>query len=687
MMWTGSILAFPALGLSVVAPPVLGRAADCGHLPPPVATRAVPNNNRAPVGVLSNGVLTVRLVARPAIWYPDGPDGCGLTVHAFAEEGRAPRIPGPLLRVLAGTTLRVTIRNVLDKPIWIRGLEDRSVERLDSVAIAVGASREFRYRATVPGTYFYWGGDGDAAVPRSNADGELVGALIVDPPSGVADDRIFIMTRWARPAGPDEQLFEVNAINGLSWPNTERLEVMQGTPVRWRIINASNFVHYMHLHGFYFTILSTGNAVREHPRGGRPLVEVTEGVNDGGTFMLQWTPERVGNWIFHCHLATHMSTDQRLDRMPGARLAVDSKRRAGAKRAGSHDSTAHMAGLVLGITVHPAPGTVTREPAKARRQLRLFADVREHVYGDEPGYGFVLEEGGRAPARDSIRIPGTPIVLTRGKPVRITVFNRLPYPLTVHWHGIELERSYVDGVADFSGEPGRTAPAIAAGDSFVVEFTPPRAGTFIYHVHDGPQEHLVSGLYGPLLVVEPGSPPDPPPREHTFVLSEAGPAGLRVKLRADVTGDLTALERFGPTLFINGTATPEPLELRAGTTYRLRFVSIPANAGLRITLDGPDGSQQWRLIAKDGADLPPPQPLRRARFFPGVGETFDFEFTPTASGELWLVLADVVNAALETAGTPTRLPIRVRDRPRPGSPDSGQYYCGRRAPLGLDFQH
>jgi FtsP/CotA-like multicopper oxidase with cupredoxin domain len=669
MMWTRSILALPVLAFSI-ALPVPVRAADCSYLPRPVATHAAPNDNRAPAGVLANGVLSVRLVARAAAWYPDGPDGCGLTVHAFAEEGKEPRIPGPLLRVPAGSELRVTIRNVLDKPIWIRGLEDRSVERLDSVAIAVGASHEFRYRASVPGTYFYWGGDGNAAVPRSNVDGELVGALIVDPPNGAANDRIFVMTRWARPAGPNEPLFELNAINGLSWPNTERLEVAQGTPVRWRIINASNFVHYMHLHGFYFTILSTGNSVREHARGARPAVEVTEAVNDGGTFMLEWTPERVGNWLFHCHLVIHMSADQRLDRMPRARLAADGKGGTTGEGAVPHHSNAEMAGLLLGITVHPAPGAVGLEAAKPRRQLRLFADLREHVYGHEPGYGFVLQEGERAPARDSIRIPGTPIVLPRGEPVRITVFNRLPHSLTVHWHGIELQRSYFDGVADFSGEPGRTAPAIAVGDSFVVEFTPPRAGTFIYHMHDGPQERLVSGLYGPLLVVEPGSSPHPV-REHTFVLSEAGPAALRVKLRADITGDLTVLEHFGPTLFINGTATPEPLELVAGTTYRLRFVSIPANAGLRMTLAGPEGPQQWRLVAKDGADLPPPQSLRPARFFPGVGETFDFEFTPKAPGELWLELADVVSAALETAGTPTRLPIRVRARlviASPGNP-------------------
>ena len=35
----------------------------------------------------------------------------------------------------------------------------------------------------------------------------------------------------------------------------------------------------------------------------------------------------------------------------------------------------------------------------------------------------------------------------------------------------------------FSGAAGHLAPVIAPGDSFEVRFTPPRAGTFIYHTH------------------------------------------------------------------------------------------------------------------------------------------------------------------------------------------------------------
>jgi manganese oxidase len=92
--------------------------------------------------------------------------------------------------------------------------------------------------------------------------------------------------------------------------------------------------------------------------------------------------------------------------------------------------------------------------------------------------------------------------------VRITVVNRLPEPTAVHWHGIELE-SYYDGVPGFSGLGRRTTPLIAPGDSFEVRFTPPRAGTFIYHTHADEERQQLAGLAGALVVREPGTTPDP----------------------------------------------------------------------------------------------------------------------------------------------------------------------------------
>src|SRR5215211_8032500 len=87
-----------------------------------------------------------------------------------------------------------------------------------------------------------------------------------------------------------------------------------------------------------------------------------------------------------------------------------------------------MGGLVLGLDVRPSrTATVvqmaTSAAAPRARTIDLFANIRARTFGEKPGYGFVVQEGPRPPAVDSIRIPGTPLILTKGEPVRIAVHN------------------------------------------------------------------------------------------------------------------------------------------------------------------------------------------------------------------------------------------------------------------------
>src|SRR5688572_19864009 len=101
------------VGLTLLFAAAPAHAADCRHLPAPDRPRAASNDNRISVGKVQDGVVTVRLVTREAMWFPDGPDGCALRVRAFAEEGRSAQIPGPLIRVRTGTEVRVSVRNAL----------------------------------------------------------------------------------------------------------------------------------------------------------------------------------------------------------------------------------------------------------------------------------------------------------------------------------------------------------------------------------------------------------------------------------------------------------------------------------------------------------------------------------------------------------------------------------------------
>ncbi len=60
------------------------------------------------------------------------------------------------------------------------------------------------------------------------------------------------------------------------------------------------------------------------------------------------------------------------------------------------------------------------------------------------------------------------------------------------------------------------------GDSLTVRFTPPRAGTFMYHSHFNEMQQTASGLYGPIVVLEPGETFDPE-TDRVLVLSDGGP--------------------------------------------------------------------------------------------------------------------------------------------------------------------
>ncbi|MGH7644097.1 MAG: hypothetical protein ACREMR_00790, partial [Gemmatimonadales bacterium] len=84
------------------------------------------NTNQVAAGQLRRGVLTLRLVARVGLLYPEGKDGPGIPVQAFGEEGRPLQIPGPLIRVPEGTELRVTVRNeITGATLVLHGLTRR----------------------------------------------------------------------------------------------------------------------------------------------------------------------------------------------------------------------------------------------------------------------------------------------------------------------------------------------------------------------------------------------------------------------------------------------------------------------------------------------------------------------------------------------------------------------------------
>ena len=564
-----------------------------------------PNDNRSPAGRLSHDTLELHLVVGMAMWRPEADSGPSVEVAAFGEEGKTPAIPAPLIRVSTGTVIAATVRNALaDSTLRIYGLATRPAAVHDSLVIPPGQSRSVIFPAGAPGSYLYWASLGANDHVLNPEREQIAGAFIVDPVGGSPPDRVLVINVWGTSSDPIANRNSATyrnalTINGHSWPYTERIEATVGDTLRWRVLNASWRNHPMHLHGFFYQVNARGDGFADtlYAPADRRLV-VTENLRPLTTMGMTWIPQRAGNWLFHCHIGFHVIPQTRLNPTSDGHAAM------------AHDPGVHMAGLILGIAVRPRPGTT--EPARGEaRRLHLFAQEGAKRGRAPRAMSYVLQRGARPPAPDSVEIPGSALVLTRGKPTDVVIVNRLNEPTAIHWHGIELE-SYSDGVAGWSGAGNRVAPLIAPGDSFNARLTLPRAGTFIYHTHLNDIEQLTSGLYGGIVVLEPGQRFDGR-RDHLFVTGWDGDSRPPTL----------------PHLLVNGDSLPGPLTLAAGVAHRLRFVNIGPAGLLGFTIYRDTSLVRWRRLAKDGANLPSSQAIRvpTAQRI-AVGETYDFEFTP-----------------------------------------------------------
>jgi FtsP/CotA-like multicopper oxidase with cupredoxin domain len=590
--------------------------------PAPGAIRVSNHGNTRPAGSLNGKVLTVSLEVVTGAWRPEGDTDPEVPILAFAEAGKGPVNPGPLIRVRQGTEIHLTITNRTDSSLVINGLRPAVSTGTDSVHLPPQSMRELSYRLDTPGTYFYAGWfAGSAFSDRLWLDSQLNGAIVVDAPGAVRADRIFVLSEWFHPYDDNRPFEDASVINGKGWPYTDRIQLQQGDSTRFRIINAIPLWHPMHLHGFFYRVVARGMWNKDGPIPDlmRPLVN-TDLLQPAGTLTFDFAPTTPGNWLLHCHFSFHMDETVTLSGSPPDSASMNAHAGHAAADSGAH----RMRGLVVGIQVAPARGH-NEYRATNPREIRLLAQKdSRRLINQATAYGFVLQRGDTVPARDSVQLPGPVLELVRGQPVRITVVNNLDEPTGIHWHGLEIP-SFPDGVPDWSGMGNRIFRSIAPRDSFVAEFTPPRSGTFPYHSHLNERHQINSGMYGAIIVSD---QPRDPKRDHVIV---AGGGGLPLQPK---TESYFAL--------VNGLRFPPPLTLEAGITHRLRLVSIHPDWRIAFTLRNDSTIARWRAVAKDGAEMPAIQATERAANVEmGPGETADFEFRALMPGKWRLEVKSV----------------------------------------------
>jgi FtsP/CotA-like multicopper oxidase with cupredoxin domain len=131
---------------------------------------------------------------------------------------------------------------------------------------------------------------------------------------------------------------------------------------------------------------------------------------------MTWTPDRDGNWLFHCHTLFHIMANSFLRKMPEmTELQMN-------------DISTHaqngMGGLIMGITVLPSANAVNNVSVKTINERVLTLEIKEkrNWHDTLTGNGFVLTEGNTS-TDVSASIPGPVIILEKDKPVAIKIIN------------------------------------------------------------------------------------------------------------------------------------------------------------------------------------------------------------------------------------------------------------------------
>lgn len=202
-------------------------------------------------------------------------------------------------------------------------------------------------------------------------------------------------------------------------------------------------------------------------------------------------------------------------------------------------------------------------------------------------------------------LPGPLIRARVGDRVIVHLRNELSAPTTVHWHGVRL-------LAEMDGAPGHSQPETPPGGSFTYDFVVPDAGLTWYHPHVDSAVQAGNGLYGPLLIEDPGEPAELGD-ELVLVLSDISVRDDGTLADPDVGGNLgTLFGREGDLLLVNGRVNPV-IEARAGLRQRWRIVNAARARYYQLVI----ADHRFTRIGGDGGLLEHPVETDRILLTPG----------------------------------------------------------------------
>lgn len=299
----------------------------------------------------------------------------------------------------------------------------------------------------------------------------------------------------------DAQLMMIGKVTGsdaeLPPPLTPIMRARLGERVRLRVVSFGPLFHTFHVHGHLW--LDGGKPTDTHTMGPAEVYDAAEFYAGAGATTAD-PRAGVGDWMYHCHVETHMATGMwGIFRV----LAKDGSEALGADGRFEHELPPLLGGAGQTVDVYVVAAETTLAVARTflpaskgldtvERTARLYVPM-----ADEKAWS-------AAKQKDIDAIVGaqkekwTPWVLALrlGTKVRVHLRNLMPaIPVSLHPHGVAYD-SNNDGT-----QPQNIAQT--GGPGVVYEWQADTAGTWPLHDHSKTLENIARGLFAAIVVKSP----------------------------------------------------------------------------------------------------------------------------------------------------------------------------------------
>jgi FtsP/CotA-like multicopper oxidase with cupredoxin domain len=233
----------------------------------------------------------------------------GMKIKAWGYNGRT---PGPTIEAVEGERVRFLVTNKLHEPTAVHwhgillpaGMD--GVSGLTQRAIQPGETFAYEFTLKQHGTHMYHS-HGDEMTQMGMG---AMGFFIIHPKRDaqrIDRDYALFVNEWAIPPGtarPNPNVmtdFNIFTFNSRAYPGTDALVARAGERVRFRVANAGQECHPIHIHGHVFKIVGTdGGDIPASAQWSATTVHVCPG--ETRDFELIATP---GDWPLHCHRRHH----------------------------------------------------------------------------------------------------------------------------------------------------------------------------------------------------------------------------------------------------------------------------------------------------------------------------------------------------------------------------------------------